>query len=407
MAGLSAAVRLCRAGVAVSVHEAAKFAGGRCRSFEDDHLLATIDNGTHLLLSGNEEVLDFLEITGGVQDVCMADRAAFDFYNVVDGARWCVDLGKGRGALTLLKWLHDKSRQPRGFSAFRFLKDLHALQAGGDKTVGACVKLGTPLYRNFWHPLTLAVLNAEPDIAPAKLLWAVMRKTVLRGGAYAKPIFAADGLGAMLVDPALAYMQGCGVEVAFRRRAQSIDLDGDAARSITFAHAAEILGDGDRIILAVPAYCVRDLLAGVDAPLDHQAILNVHYRLSTSVDAPSMIGLVGGQCEWLFRHGCIASATISGANAWMDRGAADIALQLWPEVAKVLGEAGDVPPYRVIKEKRATFVATPQTPRASTCTGMSNVFLAGDWTDTGYPATLEGAILSGRKAAEAALSSMD
>lgn len=407
LAGLSAAVRLSQAGARVSIHETTQYAGGRCRSFHDDQVDAVIDNGTHLILSGNTEVLAYLERVGARDNLVEGARAAFDFLDVQNDRRWSVDLGFGVGALSLIKWLADKHRQPPGLKPFAFLRDIRTLKRGRDKTVAQCLDTKSELYRTFWHPLCLAVLNAEPQEAAAVLIWAVLKATVFKGGAYARPLFAPNGLGPALVDPAMAYLRSQDVSMYFQRRISSLVVADGLCTSIRFHNAAEVLGDSDAVIMAVPHHAVAELVDGVDAPDASRAILNVHYRLSGNVDMPAIVGLVGGECQWLFRRGPIVSVTVSGANAWMDKDTDAIAHALWPEVARALRLDGDIPAYRVIKERRATFAATPEAlaHRPGTRTAAANLYLAGDWTDTGLPATIEGAVKSGRMAAEAVLAS--
>ena len=404
LAGLSAAVRLAQAGINVSVHETAKHAGGRCRSFFDDALDATIDNGTHLLLSGNRDVLDYIDLIGGGGALRQAPRAAFDFKDVSTGDAWCVDLGASNG-VSLISWLLDAKRQPPGFRPLAFARDLWALRRADTQSVAACLDPSSELFRTFWRPLCLAVLNGEPDDSAARLLWAMLSATVLKGGANARAVFAPDGLGSALVDPALAMFDAHGVDVHFQRRITSLDAEGARVGAISFANAAEVLGDNDAVILAVPHQNVSDLVAGIDAPVGSSAILNVHYRVAEGVDEPRMLGIVGGTVEWLFQRGAIVSITVSGAGAWMGKDTHAIAHALWPEAAKALDIGGAPLAYRVIKERRATFAASPVSlaHRPATRTHLKNLYLAGDWTDTGLPATLESAVKSGRLAAEAVL----
>ena len=146
-----------------------------------------------------------------------------------------------------------------------------------------------------------------------------------------------------------------------------------------------------------------------------EAILNIHFLHEADptgqLGKPGFIGLIGGVAEWVFVKPGHVSVTISAANHLVDQSAAEIAALVWPNVADALGlpaaAKNAMPAYRVVKEKRATFAATaeqdrrrpgPRTPLAT------NAALAGDWTDTGLPATIEGAIRSGRSAAEVVLS---
>ena len=122
--------------------------------------------------------------------------------------------------------------------------------------------------------------------------------------------------------------------------------------------------------------------------------------------AAPLLGLIGGTAQWLFARDDVASVTVSAARALAERPAADIAAEIWPEVARALDiDAAEMPPVRVVKERRATFLASPAqiARRPAPQTSLINLVLAGDYTDTGLPATIEGAIRSGRTAAMLAL----
>jgi predicted NAD/FAD-dependent oxidoreductase len=116
----------------------------------------------------------------------------------------------------------------------------------------------------------------------------------------------------------------------------------------------------------------------------------------------SFLGLLGGTAEWVFLKPGVISTTTSAADRLIDRSAEDLALTIWREVARAYRLDPDrLPPWRVVKEKRATFAATPSQllRRPGPATRWANLVLSGDWTATGWPATIEGAIRSGFAAA--------
>jgi hypothetical protein len=138
-----------------------------------------------------------------------------------------------------------------------------------------------------------------------------------------------------------------------------------------------------------------------------ESILNLHYLAEASppgaVAEAGFVGLVGGFSEWVFVKPGVLSVTVSAANRYQDEAPEVLAARAWPEVCRAVGlPPRPMPPHRVVREKRATFAATPaqDARRPGARTAWTNVALAGDWTATGLPATIEGAIRSGNTAAE-------
>jgi len=234
---------------------------------------------------------------------------------------------------------------------------------------------------------------------------AVIRETLARGGDACIPAFPRDGLSASFIDPALAALQA-GAQIQLGRRISGLPTECGRVTAIGTADGPVPVAPGDDVVLAVPAPVAQSLLPGLSAPDAFEAIVNLHYRADAVFGAAGFVGLLNATAEWVFVKPGVVSVTISAANRLVDRAASDLAATVWPEVAAALGLSQPLPAWRVVKEKRATFAATPaeNRKRPSARTSISNLLLAGDWTATGLPATIEGAIRSGHTAAEMLLS---
>ena len=135
------------------------------------------------------------------------------------------------------------------------------------------------------------------------------------------------------------------------------------------------------------------------------AILNAHFAIAPPPGAPPITALLGATSQWVVCHDNRVSVTISGADDIIDQDREALARQIWGEVCATLGIDAPLPAWQIVKEKRATFAATPDQDalRPPTQTRWRNLFLAGDWVQNGLPATIEGALRSGDSAARLAL----
>jgi squalene-associated FAD-dependent desaturase len=396
LAGLCAAMRLAEAGRRVALYEAAGQAGGRCRSYYDAGFGAVIDNGNHLLLSGNDAAMSYLRLAGGADRLEVPPRAEFAFADFATGERWTLKIDEGRWP----KWLFDPARRVPGTKPSDYLSAIRLMWAGHRKKVTDIIRAEGALYRRLWEPLFLAALNTDPREGSARLAGAIMRNTLAKGGAACRPLVA-EGLSAAFIEPALAYIEARGGAIAFGRRLREIVFEGARASALDFSDGRIGVGEEDAVILAVPPWVAQTLVPGLEAPGDFRAIVNAHYRVAVPPDVPKILGVINGTIEWVFAFPGRLSITISGADRLTGRPREELAAQLWREVSGVTGLSAGLPPWQIVNEKRATFAASPEqdAKRPGAKTHWRNLFLAGDWIQTGLPATIEGAIRSGERAA--------
>ena len=400
LAGLSAAVRLASSGRRVTLHELARHGGGRCRSYFEPALRLTIDNGNHLILSGNVAAVSFLKTIGSEHKLVGPPQSVFAFADLATGERWQLRLNDGR----LPWWVLSKARRVPSTRAFEYLALSGLLLAGPNQTVAEVIDCKSPLYQRLWRPILLAALNAEPLEASARLASAVVRQSLARGGAACRPLIASAGLGAAFVDPALAYLRRHGADLLFAHHLRRLELAEGRVRALDFGEDMVELGDKDLVILAVPSWVAQALVPQLLAPQQFRAILNAHFAIAPPPELPTMLGILNGTAEWLFSFADRLSVTISAADRFSEAPREEIARSIWREVATLTGLGAQMPPWQIIKERRATFAALPaeHSRRPGPRTPWRNLLLAGDWTATGLPATIESAVRSGNRAADMA-----
>lgn len=403
LAGLAAALTVAEAGLAVRVYEQAPRGGGRCRSFWDDKLSLKIDNGNHFVMSGNEAAMGLLRRNGaGEAAVIGPAEALFPFYDHADGSRFIVRPGLARTPL----WAFQRGRSVPGASAMEFLEGAKLLAADPDATLDQVIRMRGKLWRGFWEPLAIAALNAEPAQCQARLLAPVLTKTFLRGGAYCRPLIARETLGDAFVEPTVASIERLGGQVRFGARVRALDFADNRLAGLMLAEGPVALGARDVLVLATPPTRAKELVPDLTAPEDGEPILNAHFRLAQAPpigggEVPLM-GVLGAATQWIAVRGVHASLTISAASALADEDEDTLLPKLWAETHAALGlpVGTGYEAARIIREKRATFLPTPANVRRrpGAATRWPNMILAGDWTDTGLPATIEGAITSGNTA---------
>lgn len=404
LAGLATALDLVDAGARVALHEAAPQAGGRCRSFFDTILEREIDNGGHVVLGANASVFAYLDRIGARDRLIGEAPAAFPFLDLATGEDWAIRPNAG----PIPWWIMAPSRRVPGTRPADYSEALNLYFAGTGDTVARRLDPEGPLYKALWEPLCTAALNTNPREAAARPLARVLAESFGKGEAACRPHLARDGLSKAFVDPAVASLEARGVHVRFGAPLEALGAMAGRVTRLRFADG-EIECGKTCVVLALPPHALARLLPELTLPLDTSPIVNVHFRLDGDVKLPGgrrLLGLIGGTAQWLIARGDVVSVTVSAADDLVERPAEAIAALIWRDVAKALGLPPlPVPPYRTVKERRATLRLTPaiEALRCGPLTATQNLFLAGDWTQTGLPPTIEGAIRSGRAASRSIL----
>jgi squalene-associated FAD-dependent desaturase len=404
LAGLAAAVQLQRRGAQVVLHEAADHAGGRCRSYYDEKLGATIDSGNHMVLSGNAATLNYMRAIGSADELTGPQQPDYPFVDLATRARWTVRMSPGH----LPWWIFDQNARVPNTGPADYLTLAPLMFAKPGRSVAQTMRCDGPLWDRLLRPMLLALLNVEPREASAELTGAMVREALLAGGLACRPLVARNGLGSAFVDPALRLLQHGGATIQLGSRLREIVFAPGGARveALNFVDGNVALDANQAVILALPPEIAPAVVPGLRAPTRFAATANVHFAYEPSIGVPPITGLLNGAAAWLFASDGRLSVTLNAAERVLDMPHEALASTVWAEVAQAADlSATPMPAWQVVMEKRATFAALPdqETLRPGTRTRWNNLMLAGDWTATGLPATIEGAIRSGQKAADTLL----
>jgi len=300
----------------------------------------------------------------------------------------------------------DRKRRVPGTRPLDYAPLARLLWSHPGKKVGEVIDCGGLLYRRLVEPLLLAALNIDPPDGSAKLAGAVIRETLAMGGRACRPLVARDGLGPTLIEPALECLQRRGATLRLEHQLRAIRFGEERAEALDFGSEAIVLGADDTVVVAVPPYAAAALIRDLEVPTEFRAIVNAHFAIDPPAGQPPIVGVINGTAQWIFAFPGRMSVTISAGDRYIDTARDVLAKTIWSEVASVTGLPAmlpsGLPPWQIVRERRATFAATPaqDARRPAAQTRWHNLALAGDWTDTGLPATIEGAIRSGKRAAD-------
>jgi len=458
-AGLSAACALAEQGQRVLVLEARPTIGGRATAFTDPATGERVDNGQHVLIGCYRETFAFLRRIGAEHNVRLQRDLSLDIVDraghwsrlscphlppplhlLVGAMTWSALSWRDRIALArvgpaLLGRL--KAAPTNGGGLFGRLKA--APTSGGQAppmNVGAAFRRPEPTVRDWllahgqtprliellWEPLAVAALNQSIDVAAAAPFIVVLRRMFTGAPSDAALALPTKPLDEMYAEPARAFIERRGGEVRVGSPAEIL-----CGGSSPCIKSRGEMFTASAIICAVPWYALPDVLIDPNGALrcvvdDASAtaaspIVTVNLWFDRIVSPHTFFGLPGRTMQWVFDKRMVfgenashLSLVSSGAEHVVARSNQELSDLALAEVRAAIPAAVAATVQRavVVRERRATFSVAPgQPPRPATVTSVPGLFLAGDWIDTGLPATIESAVLSGHMAADAALAILD
>jgi squalene-associated FAD-dependent desaturase len=425
LAGIAAALACADAGAEVTLWEAKKWLGGATSSFERDGL--TIDTGQHVFLRCCVAYREFLRRVGmeGRTDL----QSRLDIPIVAPGGRT-----SGIRRTSLPAPLH----LGRALLSYRFLsrsERVHAAITGlairrldprdpavDEQAFGTWLRArgeSPRAIRALWDLIGLPTLNVEADGASLALAAKVFRTGLLDASGAADIGVPIVPLQELHGDAGLRALRAAGATVRLGERVRGLAVTADGVTGVetdtgtVAADAAIIAVPNDRVGDVLPDGAVPDPAAF--ARLGSSPIVNIHVVYDRPVLSRRFVAAVDSPVQWMFdrsgasglEHGQYVAVSLSGADAFVDRTVDDLRAEFLPAIEALLPRArgANVDRFLVTRERQATFRQSPGTlrlrPRA--ITSIPRLYLAGAWTDTGWPATMEGAVRSGRTAARAAL----
>lgn len=426
LSGLAAGVALVSRGMRVTILEQKPALGGRAYSFTDGVTGDTIDNGQHVLIAGYERTMHFLESIGTRELLRVQQYPSLLFHHPVRGFqefRLPLLPSPLNLIVSILRCplfaLPDRLRLLRAGCHLLARSDERSL---ADQTVAQWLsKRGQTkeCVRSFWEPLAVSMMNEKIEKASARVFVKALRKAFLGGSRNAALAISTVGLSQLYVDGARQYIAMRGGEVHSNADVVEVMTEHDLATGVKMRSGEFV--QADAVILTVPPHKLVPILPyqlgqkfSDLSMMDVAPIVSIHLWFTEDFMELEFVGLIGKRIQWLFNKrkintergaGAHVSAVVSGAHDFVEMPKDELVRIAVEDIRSVYPDCREEPYHAVVvREKHATYSSNPfvETLRPTNRTDMPNLFLAGDWTLTGYPATIEGAILSAEGAAELA-----
>tara|TARA_B100000963_G_C22566426_1_gene643930 strand:- start:218 stop:1450 length:1233 start_codon:yes stop_codon:yes gene_type:complete len=396
LSGLSAAIHAVVKNFNVQLYESSNLIGGRCRSFFDNKLGIEIDNGNHLVFSANENFYELCAIVGSVNkiDILPPD---LNFFDIKENLYWNLDFRK----INILKMFGETENLIPRTNLIHYLSILKFLFVNRQHTVSQIVG-NSKIFKTFWDPLTLGVMNTSSNYASAKILSNVLKKTIFKGHNYCKIYQPKENWNDTIINPCINFLEKKGCDVKLKKRLKKLDVFDDFVSTLYFDDKNIKIKREDLVIMAIPPSNLKKLFPSIEVPTEYNSIVNVHFNIPKSLKKPfkkKIVGFINTSSHWLFLKKNHMSVTISDANSFNNFDSQEIANNIWKEICSYMKINIPIPEFQVVKEKKATVIQSPSNFNiVKRLTGLpKNLKISGDWTQSELPCTIEGSILSGKK----------
>ncbi len=428
IAGLSAAVHAIEHGFRPIILEKNRFPGGRLRSFESPDIKRTIDNGQHVISAAYQETIHLLKTVGSLQKIyfqknfnCLflkdpLNRFVFRTVNFPTPLHFFIPL------MTHRKHTHIEMSDYLSFIRTNLKISTSQLkQMTVKEWLDRCTQ-GEAIRELLWYPFTLAILNTPVEQASAYLLFNALKKSFLHSRRNARLGLPRDWLSEIFIQPTVAYIKSHGGSIYFSTMAHKLITEN---RTVSLVVTRTEQFDTPWLISTLPSFQLLNLLEQSAQPeftelkeklslLKCSPIVTINIFLQEPIRSAFPIAPIQSPLQWIFPHPVQQkegeygyTIVISGAASWIWRSNQDIISTVGRELHRLFGTdifaTHRLKMYKIVKEKRATILQTPRTDaaRPKATTPFRNFFLAGDWTQTELPATIESAVLSSKLAIQA------
>jgi len=411
IAGLASAAYLTKQNIKVKLLESSPKLGGRAYSFTEQNSNDIIDNGQHILMGCYADALNFLKLIGATENFIYQKSLRINFLTQkgkLVGLKSFTSFYPFNLLLALLNFnaITFKDR----LSLLRFVIKLPFIshQKLIDRNLKDWLKEGKQsddTIKSLWEIIAVGALNTNIDKASAFMFREILMKIFFNGNFASTIILPKNDLSNSYVKNAKEFIESNGGEIKLSSSVKEFIISENKIAEIKTAN--EVYKDFDYVISAVPFYAFNNLypefFLDEKIKFEYSSILNIHIWLKNNHLKEQFYGLIDSPVHWIFNKGNHINLVISDADYLIDKPAEEIYKLCVSELIKYTKfDESDVLQYKVLKEKRATFIPSNKIlyTRPSSETKVTNLFLAGDWIDTGLPSTIESAVKSGRIAAE-------